>query len=346
MALCTVLLLVAFVASAELHTPVVINTDMNVDDMAAIAYLLRHHNNILAITVSAGGFSSQWAGVDNALRLVHHYNRSDIPVAFQEGYFGQTQLNLKHPSGLPPKEWQEGSNEYFTKWVRLEASPRPPAWQSAAQLIVEVLKKSKEKVHFLELGPYTNLAAAMHRDGSIVTRIERLYAEGGRLDTGATVQGLRGNRAFPWTTENKPQTASWNVYLDPIAAAQVYGYGFPLVLLADNACDTLVVDPSDPEKFLSCRDSEILDDIILSWGPSHGSAWSSLKYWDQATSVLMFDLLSGKPTSCERWVLENFTVSLQNDATYATFVPGRFGAATEACVASNREQFLRSFYAC
>eukprot|EP00913_Durusdinium_trenchii_P013193 g12383.t1 len=53
----------------------------------------------------------------------------------------------------------------------------------------------------------------------------------------------------------------------------------------------------------------------------------------------MFDLLSGKPTSCERWVLENFTVSLQNDATYATFVPGRFGAATEACVASNREQF-------
>ena len=25
---------------------------MNVDDMAAIAYLLRHHNNILAITAS------------------------------------------------------------------------------------------------------------------------------------------------------------------------------------------------------------------------------------------------------------------------------------------------------
>ncbi|CAK9098799.1 unnamed protein product, partial [Durusdinium trenchii] len=78
--------------------------------------------------------------------------------------------------------------------------------------------------------------------------------------------------AFPWTTENKPQTASWNVYLDPIAAAQVYGYGFPLVLLADNACDTLVVDPSDPEKFLSCRDSHL--DIYTSsndairWRPS------------------------------------------------------------------------------
>jgi len=25
--------------------------------------------------------------------------------AFQDGYFGQTQLNLQHPSGLPPQEW-------------------------------------------------------------------------------------------------------------------------------------------------------------------------------------------------------------------------------------------------
>ena len=43
--------------------------------------------------------------------------------------------------------------------------------------------------------------------------------------------------AFPWTTENKPQTASWNVYLDPIAAAQVYGYGFPLVWPGYDSCD-------------------------------------------------------------------------------------------------------------
>ena len=50
----------------------------------------------------------------------------------------------------------------------------------------------------------------------------------------------------------------------------------------------------------------------------------------------MFDLLSGKPTSCERWVLENFTVSLQNDATYATFVPGA------GCMEPKRPDIQRS----
>lgn len=32
---------------------------------------------------------------------------------------------------------------YFTEHVPLAASPHPPAWQSASQLIVEVLQKSK-----------------------------------------------------------------------------------------------------------------------------------------------------------------------------------------------------------
>ncbi|CAL1138255.1 unnamed protein product, partial [Cladocopium goreaui] len=158
--------------------PLVIDTDMNVDDMAAIAFLLAHHSNILAITVSAVGFSAQWSGVDNALRLLNYFNRS----AFQDGYLGQTQLNLQYPSGLPPQEWLKGTNEYFTKWVPIASSLRPPAWQSASQLIVEVLNASEENVHFLELGPYTNLAAALHRDALTVTRkIRRVYAEGGRL---------------------------------------------------------------------------------------------------------------------------------------------------------------------
>lgn len=327
--------------------PLVIDTDMNVDDMAAIAFLLAHHSNILAITVSAVGFSAQWSGVDNALRLLNYFNRSEIPVAFQDGYLGQTQLNLQYPSGLPPQEWLKGTNEYFTKWVPIASSVRPPAWQSASQLIVEVLNAASESVHFLELGPYTNLAAALHRDALTVTRkIRRVYAEGGRLK----VPGLR-NRVFPWTTQNKPQKASWNVFLDSIAAAQVYAYGFPTTLFADNACDTLGVRPSDAKKGggvggKRCPSREMLGKIILNWAEAHQQDWSSLKYWDQATAVLLLELLLEKsPSICERWLQANLTVSLQNDATYATFVQGQFGATTDACVVSSRARFLETFYA-
>eukprot|EP00438_Fugacium_kawagutii_P018570 Skav207308 [mRNA] locus=scaffold533:297948:301236:+ [translate_table: standard] len=76
--------------------------------------------------------------------------------------------------------------------------------------------------------PYTNLAAALHRDATALRKIQRVYAEGGRLD-------LAG--VFPWNPQNKPPTASWNVFLDTIAAAQVYAFGgFPITLFADNAC--------------------------------------------------------------------------------------------------------------
>ena len=38
---------------------------------------------------------------------------------------------------------QQGTNVYFTDFVPLAASSHPPAWQSASQLIVEVLQASQ-----------------------------------------------------------------------------------------------------------------------------------------------------------------------------------------------------------
>ena len=65
---------------------------------------------------------------------------------------------------------------------------------------------------------------------------------------------------FPWTTQNKPQKASWNVFLDSIAAAQVYAYGFPTTLFADNACPLAVdLDILDRGKFWDMiHDTELL----------------------------------------------------------------------------------------
>ena len=66
---------------------------------------------------------------------------------------------------------------------------------------------------------------------------------------------------FPWTTQNKPQKASWNVFLDSIAAAQVYAYGFPTTLFADNACP-LAVDT----ELLFLNPEAVFFDIQATWG--------------------------------------------------------------------------------
>ena len=123
--------------------------------------------------------------MDSALRLLHKLNRSDIPVAFQEGYMSSTRLNLDYPRGLPPQEWTEASNHYLKKWVVTAPSPKPAAWQSAPQLILQILEDAElNSVHILELGPYTNLAAALHSNQSPAlfrSKVKALYVQGGRV---------------------------------------------------------------------------------------------------------------------------------------------------------------------
>ena len=132
------------------------------------------------------------AGVDNALRLLHKLNRSDIPVAFQEGYLGSTLLNLDYPNGMPPQIWTEASNHYLKRWIATEPSPKPAAWQTAPQLILQILDRApNNSVNVLELGPYTNLAAALHRSGGAElfrSKVKCLYVQGGKVQGGHAVE--------------------------------------------------------------------------------------------------------------------------------------------------------------
>eukprot|EP00441_Pelagodinium_beii_P016794 CAMPEP_0197673750 /NCGR_PEP_ID=MMETSP1338-20131121/81589_1 /TAXON_ID=43686 ORGANISM="Pelagodinium beii, Strain RCC1491" /NCGR_SAMPLE_ID=MMETSP1338 /ASSEMBLY_ACC=CAM_ASM_000754 /LENGTH=82 /DNA_ID=CAMNT_0043254043 /DNA_START=68 /DNA_END=316 /DNA_ORIENTATION=+ len=80
---------------------------MDIDGMEAIIYLLNNPNIDVGITVTANGFSNPWAGVDSAMRLTHKYNMSDMPVAFQEGYLGQTMLDMDSIPNLHPYSFRQ-----------------------------------------------------------------------------------------------------------------------------------------------------------------------------------------------------------------------------------------------
>ncbi|CAE7861462.1 rihA [Symbiodinium necroappetens] len=341
--------------------PLIIDTDMNQDDMAALVYLIRSGADIKGITVSANGFSAQSAGVDNALRLLHKLNRSDIPVAFQEGYLGSTLLNLDYPNGMPPQIWTEASNHYLKRWIATEPSPKPAAWQTAPQLILQILDRApNNSVNVLELGPYTNLAAALHRSGGAElfrSKVKCLYVQGGKVQGGHAVEhsgaALRGSgtsgaglaTGFPWSTDKKPKNASWNIFLDAISAAQVWAFGLETVLVPDSAFEHLQVEPSDPNMFVpqNCS-NKLLSDMVIYWAPSQNQTWSGLRYWDQATAVVVMQRLLDKESVCQKWMKSGIMVSLQNDASYATYLQGSAGARSEVCLATSRTAFLEDFY--
>lgn len=161
-------------SSCSLPLPMIISTDVDVDDVQAIGYLLNSPVfSIKGIVVEADGWSSQFAGVVNAMRITKRYALPDIPVAFgpllsvcaarcalvggwPTGRARASMLILARPppllpsqmtslngkydnAGLPPDKLKP--NNYLTEFVPLPFNPRPPEWRSAAALIIDLLKK-------------------------------------------------------------------------------------------------------------------------------------------------------------------------------------------------------------
>jgi hypothetical protein len=66
-----------------LPLPLIISTDVDVDDVQAIGYLLNSPVfDVQGIVAESDGFILQFAGVANTMRITKRYGRPDIPVAF------------------------------------------------------------------------------------------------------------------------------------------------------------------------------------------------------------------------------------------------------------------------
>ena len=93
--------------SCPARLPLIIDTDVDSDDVQAIAYLLQSSVfDIKAITVSANGWTSQWSGVISVLKLTQRFGRPDIAVAYGE-LQSKTDLNSASLNlNLPPDAWK------------------------------------------------------------------------------------------------------------------------------------------------------------------------------------------------------------------------------------------------
>lgn len=164
-----------------LPRPLIIDTDANQDDFLAIAYALQSPVfDVRAILVSATGFSTQYAGVENVMRLTQQYGQPDIPVAYGPPE-GITKLNADG-EGIVPTEWLT-SNSYLAQnsWVETPLnSMAVPAFRSAARLLIATLQNASTPIDVLALGPLTNVALAMNDDAALLReRIGTLLFSGG-----------------------------------------------------------------------------------------------------------------------------------------------------------------------
>lgn len=154
----------ARLSAHEEAAPVIVDTDMALDDARALALLLAAPEVRVAAIVTSDGSCPPEVGATNVLRVLQFLGRADIPVGAGR--------RLDHPA--PP--WTERS--VTLGWSNLPLPPRCVA-RSAAEVLDHAFAGSTNSVTWFALGPLSNLADLLRRQPDVKGRISRVWFAGG-----------------------------------------------------------------------------------------------------------------------------------------------------------------------
>jgi len=183
----------------------IIDTDPGTDDAVAILIALAHFSDeeLLALTTVAGNVKVD-VGTRNALRILEHANRNNIPV-----YKGEsTPLNRD----LLTAEWVHGTDGL--NGVGFPEPSKSEETLGAVDYTTQLLKDSEEKITICVLGPMTNIGKVLSQNPELSEKIEQIIFMGGGAGFG-----------------NHTPVAEFNILVDPEAAKIVLNSGAKLVMM-------------------------------------------------------------------------------------------------------------------
>jgi len=246
-----------------------ISTDMSSDDVVALLYLLQHPDvQVLGIGSSDGVAHVEPAAV-NVLRLLALVGRQDVPVAVGS----EASLEGDHAF---PGAWRGGADRLFGLSVPEAASE--PVDESTAELLANVVNAHPQQVVVVLLGAHTDLALALRSDPTLAQRIRAVHMMGGAVH-------VPGNIHAEYSLVAN-ETAEWNLWLDYIAAAEVFASGIPLSVVPLDATNTVRVDMEYRERFDAAAHGAAAQAVSQLWkGQSSRSAGFFI--WDVVAAVAL-----------------------------------------------------------
>lgn len=185
---------------------IIIDTDPGQDDAAAIMLALGSPElDILGITTVAGNVPLSRTST-NARIILEFCSRPEVKVfAGADRPIARPLITAEHVHG---KTGLDGP--------QLHEPQMPLQAQHAVDFIVETLKREPVgTVTLCTLGPLTNIALALEKAPEIAGRVRELVMMGGGFFEGGNIT----------------PAAEFNIYVDPEAAAAVFGAGIPIVMM-------------------------------------------------------------------------------------------------------------------
>jgi inosine-uridine nucleoside N-ribohydrolase len=198
--------------------PIIFDTDIgdDIDDALALALVLQSPElDVRAVTTVVDDTETR---TRLALKQLKLYNRGRVPLG----------TGASEPLLDPRRLERARQFEVLTDQDELPAAARKPA----AQLIVETLRASAEKITLVPVGPLTNIALALKLDPGIRQKIDRIVLMGGAF--------------FPARRE-------YNIYRDRIAAEIVFRSGIPIVAVGLDVTEKCKLQGEDLDKLKAAK---------------------------------------------------------------------------------------------
>lgn len=258
--------------TGQMPMPIIVDDDGSPDGVIALLYFLRNPLfDVKAVTIS-GGEAHPAVFAKHISKLLAGLDRTDIPV-------GVGRDNPLDGNNAFPEPWREQSDAFWgVSLPNANVSTQPVL---AADLIVKTLSTSTQPVMVFVSGTHTNLAEALRLDPTLVEHIGEVHIMGGAIKR-------EGNIASDWPAIDN-QVAEWNIWVDPLAAREVFTSGAPLHLTPLDATDQVYWTKADARRWADSGTPEgkLAADLLLGLM----QAWSTNEalIWDLVAAADAFD---------------------------------------------------------
>ena len=199
-----------------MSTPVLIDTDMGVDDAMAVALALSSRELEVAGLVSVGGNVGLEQATRNIGRLLNAVGVERWPKIGR---------GLDQAGGLLDATYVHGDDGLGKVDLPMPEEFNPDEYVAVYE---ELIGKYGEALVIIAIGPLTNLAALLRDRPGLLNRAGRIVVMGGAI----------------WCKGNITPHAEFNFYRDPQAAAAVLGSGLPVTVVSLDVTNQVVMDES------------------------------------------------------------------------------------------------------
>ena len=242
--------------------PIIVDDDGSPDGTIALLFFLNNPRfNVRAVTISEGEAHPDLFA-PHILQLMAGLGAAHIPV-------GAGRATPIEGNNAFPDPWRQASDSFWDIDLSPAMVTQDPS--SAAELMVQTINNSPQPVVIFISGTHTNLAEALRLDPGIRENIGDVYIMGG------SIYGP-GNIHSDWP-EYANEVAEWNIWVDPVAAAEVFSSGLILHLVPLDATQQVVWAKSDLPTWNSADQSgskvagDLLQWMLDSWSEEGVYIW-------------------------------------------------------------------------